>query len=488
MLTYKSALSIMLASLLLAGCAVGPDYETPQTATSGHFKGQAAMQARQAPAGTDMRVWWEGFHDPVLAQLVGRALDQNLDIAQAVARVTRSHAALGQAEAALVPSAAVAGEAARGRQSLETPQGRLLNATPGYNRNGNYYELDLNAGWEIDLFGGLRREREAAIADYEAAQAAAAATRIAVAAQTADVYVAIRGLQARLAIARDQVRTRERLLSTVQLQFDKGLAAELQVRQSQGALAEVRATVPMLEDGLQAAVNALDILLAQPPGTSRDLLAVVAPIPEAPAIADTGTPADLLRRRPDLIVAERQLAASNARIGAAIAEYYPKVSLGALLGTATTASGHLFDNSANQTQGILGLRWRLFDFGRIEAEIADARGRNAEALAAYRLAVLRASKDVEDAFSTLVKREEQARYLDEGVAALARARVTSFTAYQSGVVSLIEVLDADSALLRTRDASVLARTEATRAAIASYRALGGGWDSPGAAKTLAAGW
>lgn len=480
MLFRTHPLSTMFAALLLSGCAVGPDYQAPHATVGDHFMGQADVQARQAPPGADLNVWWEGFHDPVLAALITRALAQNLDIAQAVARVSQSRAALRQADAALLPSANVSGQAARGRQSLETPQGRLLNATPDYNRNGNYYELDLNAGWEIDLFGGLRREREAAIASYQASQAAADATRLAVAAQTADVYVTLRGLQTRLAIAQDQVQTRGRLLATVQLQFDKGLAAELQVRQSEGALAEVRATVPVLQDGLQAAVNALDVLLAQTPGTSRSLLATAAPIPQAPAIGATGTPADMIRRRPDLIAAERQLAASNARIGAAIAEYYPKFSLGALLGTATTASGHLFNDSANQAQGVLGLRWRLFDFGRIEADIADARGRNTEALAAYRLAVLRASEDVENAFSALVKREEQARYLDEGVAALTRARVTSFTAYQSGVVSLIEVLDADSALLRTRDASVLARTEAARAAIASYRALGGGWERPAA--------
>ncbi|ALM82751.1 efflux transporter outer membrane subunit [Bordetella sp. N] len=484
----RTALSMICATLALAlaGCAVGPDYQEPTTAVSEHFMGQADLQARQAPASADARVWWEGFHDPVLTQLVTRALSQNLDIAQAVARVSQSRASLRQANAALLPSATVAGQAERGRQSVETPQGRLLNATPDFQRTGSYYELDLDAGWEIDLFGGLRRQREAAIASYQAAQASADAARLAVAAQTADVYITLRGLQERLAIAQEQVRTRGRLLDTVRLQYDKGIAAELQVRQSEGALAEVRATVPVLEDGVQATVNALDVLLAQPPGTSRALLASASAVPQAPAIGDTGTPADLMRRRPDLIAAERQLAASNARIGAAIAEYYPTFSLGAVLGTATTVSGHLFNDSANQVQGVLGLRWRLFDFGRIEADIADARGRNAEALAAYRLAVLRASEDVENAFSALVKREEQARYLDEGVAALARARITSFTAYQSGIVSLIEVLDADSALLRTRDASVLARTEAARAAIASYRALGGGWDGGAVIDAVAA--
>jgi outer membrane protein TolC len=265
----------------------------------------------------------------------------------------------------------------------------------------------------------------------------------------------------------------------VKLQFDKGVAAELQVHQAEGALSQVEAILPVLETGLDAAMNALDVLLGEQPGTHREELSVTTAIPVAPGLRDTGTPADLIRRRPDLIVAERRLAASNARIGVAVSEYYPKFSLGALFGTATTFSGNMFNSGANQAQGVLGLRWRLFDFGRVDAQIAVARGQEAEALAAYRLSVLRACKDVEDAFSALVKREAQARTLAQGEASLARARDASFAAYKGGVVSLIEVLDADSNLLQTRDAQAQAQTETARAAIASFRALGGGWDFSG---------
>jgi outer membrane protein TolC len=184
----------------------------------------------------------------------------------------------------------------------------------------------------------------------------------------------------------------------------------------------------------------------------------------------------VIRRRPDLIVAERRLAAANARIGVAISEYYPKLPLGALFGSATTiSSGNLFTSGANQALGVLGLRWRLFDFGRVDAQIAAARGQEAEALAAYRLAVLRATEDVENAFSALVKREAQVGILTQGESSLARARENADAAYRGGVVSLIEVLDADSNLLQVRDAKAQAQTEAARAAIASFRALGGGW-------------
>jgi outer membrane protein TolC len=161
----------------------------------------------------------------------------------------------------------------------------------------------------------------------------------------------------------------------------------------------------------------------------------------------------------------------------AISEYYPKFSLGALVGSATaTSSGNLFTSDANQAQGVFGLRWRLFDFGRVDAQISVARGREAEALAAYRLAVLHAAEDVENSFSALVKREVQRGILTQGEASLARARENSFVAYKGGVVSLIEVLDADGNLLQVRDAKAVADTEVARAAIASFRALGGGWD------------
>ncbi|MGF6918601.1 outer membrane protein TolC [Paraburkholderia sp. 40] len=272
------------------------------------------------------------------------------------------------------------------------------------------------------------------------------------------------------------MQTQQDLLSTINLLYSKGLAADLQVSQAEGALAQVRASVPVLETGLDAAMNALDVMLGSQPGTHRAELVEAGDIPAAPQIAATGTPGELLRRRPDLIVAERRLAASNARIGVAIAEYYPKLSLSGLIGSATSmAAGNLFTGGASQAAGVLGLRWRLFDFGRINAQIGQAKGQEAEQLAAYRLAALRATEDVENAFSALVKREEQAAVLAQGVNSLGRARAASFAAYQKGVVSLIEVLQADDNLLRASDERVQAQTESARAAVAAFKALGGGW-------------
>ena len=473
----------LFASGLLAGCAVGPDYHRPVVAAPAAFMGTAAVADRISSPNTsvDDVAWWSGFGDPMLTELVVKALGQNLDIAQAAARVTQARAGLREANAALLPSGTVSGSAAASKLSRDTLQGREVTAF-GTSRNTENYEADLGASWEIDLFGGLRRDREAAFDEYQASRADVTATRLSVAAQVADTYIAIRGLQERLAVANEQVSTQQRLVDTIGLQYRKGIAAELQLRQSEGVLAQVQATVPVLQVALDAALNALDVLMGEQPGTYRARLSLPGTIPAAPAITDIGSPADLLRRRPDLIVAERKLAASNARIGSAISEYYPKLSLSGLIGTAATGPASLLTGGATQAQGLFGLRWRLFDFGRVDAEIKTARGRNAEALAAYRLSVLRASEDVEDAFSALVNREQQQRTLAGGAKALTRAQQSSMAAYKGGVVSLIEVLDADTRLLETRDALAQARTETARAAVASFRSLGGGWN-PGAAAT-----
>lgn len=471
-----SLATLLLASSWLTGCGVGPDYHRPVVAAPPAFMGVAAVSERTAPAlaDGDEAAWWSSFGDPLLTGLVGRALGQNLDIAQAVARVTQARAGLHDANAALLPSATVSGSAAAQKLSRDTVQGRQLTAF-GIGRDTESYEADLGASWEIDLFGGLRRNREAAFDAYQASRAGIAAARLAVAAQVADTYIAIRGLQARIAIANDQVATQRHLVETIDLQYRKGVAAELQLRQAEGVLAQVQGGVPLLQVALDNALNALDVLMGEQPGTCRAQLAASVPIPAAPAITQIGSPADLLRRRPDLIAAERRLAASNARIGSAISDYYPKFSVSGLIGTAATGPSSLLTGGATQAQGVFGLRWRLFDFGRVDAEIRTARGQNAEALAAYRLSVLRASQDVEDAFSALLNREQEQRLLAGGETALTRARQSSMAAYKGGVVSLIEVLDADTRLLQTRDALAQARVEAARAAVASFRSLGGGW-------------
>ena len=474
-ISHYSSLAVL--AVALSGCSVGPSYIAPVAPASTTFLGGADINARlPGQEAADMTDWWKAFGDPLMADLVERALANNLDLQQARSRVLQARAALKSADAALLPSGQINGQTGGVYQSLETPIGQLGSSFPQFERSSEIYQLDLAASWELDLFGGRDAARDAARADWQASAAAAIAARLTIAAQTADTYIAIRSLQARLEVAKEQAETQQSLVNLIALQNREGVAADLQVQQATGALARVRGAVPALQDELNMAMNALDILLGQQPGTVRPELLNVAAIPVAPAISAAGGPAELIRRRPDIIAAERTLAASNSRIGAAMSEYYPKFSLSGLVGSATTAAGGLFSGNATQASGILGLRWRLFDFGRIDAEIKAAEGRNAEALAAYRITVLRASQDVENAFSTLLQQEDRAALLSQGESSFMQARTASFAAYQGGVVSLIEVLDADRQLLEMRDNAIQARAAATRGAVASFRALGGGWD------------
>jgi NodT family efflux transporter outer membrane factor (OMF) lipoprotein len=472
----KHTFAALLAAGLSAACAVGPDYVRPDIPLPGQFLGEQAIVQGHTRPSTDLATWWAEFHDPQLTHFVTLALSQNLDLAQAAARVAQARAGLGAASAALQPDGQASGQAARAYRSMETPLGQVLGSNPNFNRYGTAQEINLGVHWELDLFGGLGREREAALAEYQASEAGAMATRLAIAAQTADIYITLRGLQARLDVARQQVQTQQKRLSMTTLLYAKGLTAELQVRQAESALAQAQASLPLLEARLSVAMNGLDVMLGSPPGTHRAAMEAAAPLPAAPQITATGAPGALLRRRPDLIVAERRLAASSARIGVAIAEYYPRLSLGGLLGSATALSdGRLLTSGASQAAGVLDLRWRLFDFKRINMQIEQARGLEAEALQAYRLATLRATEDVENALSALIKHEEAAARLTQSVGALARARDASWAAYQKGAVSQMEVLQADEQLLRASDARIQAHTEATRATVATFKALGGGW-------------
>ncbi|MEO4109581.1 TolC family protein [Acinetobacter pittii] len=473
MLSRSIVLLPIIVSTLTA-CTVGPNYKRPNISLPEQYLGTPSNLSNDNIK-ADIAVWWQSFNDPQLTRYVTLALKQNLDLTQAYTRVTQAQAGLSAAKASLQPIGTVGAQAAKVYQSVETPLGQVLNSMPDFDRHGSSYDANLSATWELDIFGGLRRDRETALANYHSSNAGASAVRLMVAAQTANIYINIRGLQSRLDIAHQQLQTQQQLLSTINLLYSKGLASEFQVKQAKANVAQVQAVVPVLGMNLDIAMNALDVMLGTVPGTHRAELAEVKPIPVIPQITETGTPHDLLRRRPDLIMAERQLAASNARIGSAIAEYYPKVSLGGLIGSATTASGNLFSSGANQAAGLLGLRWRLFDFGRINAEISLAKGQEAEKLAAYQLAVLHAAEDVENSLSTLSKRQEQLMALQDGENALKHAQKIALIAYQKGINSRIEVLQADSNALQFSDRKLQARTDSALAAVAVYKSLGGGW-------------
>ncbi len=468
--------SALAAVLLLGGCAVGPDYRPPSAALTGFHSPASQASRPNMVAAPRLENWWEDFNDPDLTRIVRRALDQNLDLAAALARVQQARAAARGAGARLLPSVDLSAQASRQRQSLESPAGAIARNLPGYDRNQSLYDVGAGASWELDLFGGLRRAAEAETALAEAAEAAHAGTRISIAADAADTYLRIRGDQARINAVTDQIATNVELLALVQQRFAQGLGSDREVAQAEALLAGARAALQPLQIDLQAQLNRLDVLMGVQPGTYAAELGALKTIPVPPALVGAD-PADLLRRRPDIIAAERLLAASNARIGVAISDYYPKFSLSGLLGFESAASGNLLRASTFQPQGVLGLRWRLFDFGKVDAQVAAAKGAEAEALARYRQSVLHAAEDVENAFTALALLDVYVQEMEREVNALERARSLSQTAYKQGVVSLTDALDANRQKLAAQDALASARADLARAAVSAFRALGGGWSS-----------
>src|SRR5213080_3584490 len=459
----------------LSGCAVGPKYHRP-TVDLQAFHNAPSIETRAAslPA-PPLDQWWTGFRDPELTRIVKRALDQNLDLAAAITRVQQARAAAQGAGARRMPSGNLYASTTTLSQSTESMTGRFAAHTPGYDRHQNYYDLGFIASWETDLFGGLRKGAQAASAEAQAAEALHMGTRITVAAEAADAYMQIRGAQARLNFAKDQVSTDSHLVELVQQRRDAGIASDRELAQAQALLSQAKATIPLIAVSLEAQLNRLDVLMGAQPGTYAAELTSVADIPDVPAISGFGNPTDLLRRRPDIIAAERMVAASNARIGQALADYYPKLSLSGIVGSQALAPAHLFEQQGFQPVSVVGLRWRLFDFGAVTAEVKRARGVNAEALLQYRSSVLHAAEDVEDAFSLLVQSENRCNEILREIAELQRVRDLSQESYAAGVIGLTDVLDADRQLLAAKDDLAVARESAARAAVGSYRALGGGW-------------
>lgn len=486
-------LAPLALAAFLAACAHLPGPGEQPRALDAQFAGQSLIAQHQdgvAPA--TLGTWWRDFDDPALTAIVQRALDQNLDLAIAIARVDQARAAAQGAGAARLPQGAVQGQLLSQRQSLKSPEGSLAHGFPGYDRNQTLQTLGIGASWEADLAGGLRQGEAAAVAEWQAAEAARLGARVTVAAEAADAYFRVRGALARIEVAEAHLRTQSQLLQLIQDRFKGGLAAQREVAEAQALQLAARGTLPPLRTELAQQQHRLDILMGEQAGTyAAKLLAITTASSTSspwssrpstyrvPSLPGDLTPATLMRRRPDVIAAERQLDASQARIGVATAEYYPRLTLGGVLG-ASSLHGGLFSSQAFQPQALLGLHWRLFDFGRVDAEVAQAKGARAEALAQVRQRMLRATEDVENAIVALSELEQQRGDLTQEVRAHQVARDAAEDAYKGGAASLIEVLQEDRLLLAARDQLAQLDANHARAAVSAFRAFGGGWDAPAA--------
>lgn len=418
--------------------------------------------------------WWQAFHDPQLDETVRRALAGNLDLVAAAARVDQARAMARGARAALLPSLDATGGAEADRQSLHSPIGAASRQL-GLPRNYELYQAGVEARWEIDLFGGLTARRKAAAANAAATVAELDAMNLAIAAETADAYLHLRGLQERLALAQQQAQLRGNLAALVRQRADQGLASDFDANRAEAAHAATLATLPPLRQAIEVDIDRLGVLTGGNDRAWLERLRGTAAIPAPLDPALDADPAALMRRRPDLAAAERRVDAARAGIRVARAEYYPHLSLGGLVGLVTLGGASFGSGDSVAASGGATLRWRLFDFGRLDAELAAARGHEREVLALWRQAAQVASAEVADAVAALAEGRREQDELARQVSLLRRARDQAREAYAQGTVALIDVLDADRNLLEATDRLAQNREALARASVAAVRAMGGGY-------------
>lgn len=465
------AAAVTLATLLLGACAVGPNYRGPPPVDTGSGWTQPTAGAR-APA--DLATWWTSLGDPVLDRLITTALSDNLDLRQAQARIREARALRDRAAGGYAPVVDATGSVRRRRQSENGPL--PIGSIPGLTRDQTIYETGFDAAWEIDLFGGTRRAVESAEAGMQAAQADAQGVRISVTAEVARSYLVLRGAQRELAAREASVQTLQQTLDLVRKRFEAGDAAQADVDAAQARLAAASAGLPAIHARQRAAALGLSVLLGVPPERELALLdttaaqITLAPIP-------VGERADILRRRPDVRAAERRLAASTADIGVATAELFPKLSIGAGGGFQSLDAGDLF-KSASQTFSIMPLiSWRVFDGGRVRAEIRASEARQQQAALGYEKAVLTALGDAERALSDYHQDLDAVQRQGEALAAARRSYGHAQARYKAGDIALTDLLAEERVLRDAEDANVRTHTTAAIALVALYKALGGGWDA-----------
>jgi len=469
---------LLLASLTigLGGCAVGPDYHQPNAPAPTQWNALAGGETNSA---APVAAWWKNFHDAELDSLIERAAGSNLDLRIAQARVREARAQYRIASANLWPTVDATGSYARQRQSqyqpLAGPGDHVLPIVP---LNNNYYQSGFDASWEVDVFGGKRRATEAAGAQVAATQFGEREVLVTLLGEVARNYVEARGYQRRLEIARDNILAQEQSLALTQNRFTNGLTSDLDVQQAATLLATTRAVVPALETALAAAIHRLGVLLGQTPEALETELATVAPIPAAPPVVPVGLPSDLLLRRPDVALAERQLAAATANIGVAKADLFPKFFLTGTAGFQGVSGGDWFDAGSRFWSVGPTVQWNIFDAGRIRANIKVQNARQEEALASYEQTALGAFEDVENALTAYAKEQIRRQQLAAAVRSSEESLRLANQLYANGLSNFINVLDAERSLYQAQDALVQSDRTISANLIALYKALGGGWETP----------
>lgn len=464
----KSWLLLALAGFLLAGCAVGPDYTVPGI----HLPTQwANAKSKRPQAPENLAQWWRRLNDPVLNGLIDEAVQANLDVATAKAKIREARATRRQAIGALSPSIEGSASATRSRTAATTTDGVT---TPPY--TGNQFQGGFDASWELDLFGANRRAVEASTYGVDAAEDDLRSTLLTLLGDVASYYADARGYQARIALARRTATSQRETAALTQRKLDAGSASAVDVAKAAAQAATTEANVPTYEASYAESVHRLGILLGREPGALSQMLKRTAPIPAPRLPLPAGIPADVLVLRPDVRKAERQLAQYTAKIGQAEAALYPDVSLTGSVSTTAAKTGDLGKNSSIGWSFGPTVSVPIFNGGKLRAAVEVAEAQRDQYYVAWRSAVLTALEDVENALVSLSKERVKAQRLSEASERYGEAARLSRVLYEQGTQTFLDVLDAERSLYSAEDSLLQSRVNIAKDYIALAKALGGGWD------------
>lgn len=453
---------------ILSGCMVGPNFQRPQTPLPADWAGPTAESRPVTPAEEELARWWTLFDDATLASLVEKAVQSNLDLKQAEARIRQARAARGIVAAGIGPTVDATGAYQHSRAA-----GSVNGKSEGVITD--QYQAGFDAGWELDIFGGVRRAIEAADADLQAALETRRDVLVTLTAEVARNYIDLRAFQERIAISRQNLEAQKHSAALTRLRFQGGFIGALDVANADAQVATTAAQIPLLEASARQSIYSLSVLLGRDPAALIGDLMPVAVIPLAAPSIPLGVPADLLRRRPDVRRAEAEIHAATARIGVATADLFPRFTISGSVGLRAGDFSSWFDWASRIWSFGPSASWNLFEMGRTRSNIEQQQALQDQSLITYQQTVLTALQEVENALIASAKEEEHRRVLREAVSANRKAVDLAKTLYTQGHTDFLNVLNAQRSLYASEDALIRSTGSVSTNLVALFKALGGGW-------------
>ena len=455
------------AMTFLGGCAVGPNYHQPDTPQDAHFANAGEPGFAETEA---VEHYWTGFDDPMMTALINDALAHNLDLSAAEANLRAARAARRLAGFDQYPTVTLAASYTHNLDSQEQLPGVDM-----HDREFDAAQAGFDGLWELDLFGRVRRNVEAARGDLGAAAATLQDARVSVIAEVARDYFILRGLQDQLALTQRNAENQFNTFKLTRNRLEAGRGNELDTSRAEAQWQTTLSTIPTLQASIATTCYRLSVLTGRPPTALSAGLAALAPMPALPPLNPIGTPEQLLRRRPDVRVAERRLAAATARVGVAVGDLFPKVTLVGDVGYFAPTFGDFGQSAARSFSVGPSISWAAFDLGRVQARISSAKAQTDAALAAYEGAVLGALEDTEGALISYGRAQVRREALRVAAAASDKAADLARKRFEGGLIDFLEVLDAERTALSAELLLSQSRTDAATSLVAVYKALGAGW-------------